>query len=112
VFRGDKGEWVCGFSKGLGSCSAYVAELWGVFEGLKLARSHGYRKVELHIDSSSVISSISRDQGGIIGCRTLLHNIRRLNDQDWEVQVRHSFREANACADAMANMAYESDFFV
>nr|ABN05964.1 hypothetical protein MtrDRAFT_AC149134g35v2 [Medicago truncatula] len=37
VFKGDNGEWICGFSKG-GSCSAYVAELRGVFEGLKLAR--------------------------------------------------------------------------
>ncbi|KEH29883.1 hypothetical protein MTR_4g054275 [Medicago truncatula] len=51
------------------------------FEGLKLARSHGYRKVELHIDSSSVVSSISRDQGGIVVGLTLLHNIRRLIDQ-------------------------------
>jgi ribonuclease HI len=110
VFRGDKGEWICGFSKGLGSCSAYVAELWGVFEGLKLARSNGYRKVELHIDSSSVVSSISRDQGGNVVGPTLLHNIRRLIDQDWEVQVRHSFREANACADALANMACDSGF--
>jgi ribonuclease HI len=52
--------------------------LWGVFEGLKLARSHGYHKVELHIDSSSVVSSISSDQGGTVVGQTLLHNIRRL----------------------------------
>jgi len=110
VFRGDNGEWICGFSKGLGSCGVYVVELWGVFEGLKLACSHDYRKVELHIDSSSVVSSISSDQGGSIVGRTLLHNIRRLIDRDWEVQVRHSFREAIACADAMANMACESNF--
>ena len=37
VLRDDNGKWICGFSKWLGVCSAYVAELWGVMEGLKMA---------------------------------------------------------------------------
>ncbi|RHN70600.1 putative ribonuclease H domain-containing protein [Medicago truncatula] len=57
-----------------------MPELWGVFEGLKLAHSRGYRKVELRIDSSSVVSSISSDQGGSVVDRTLHHNIQRLID--------------------------------
>jgi hypothetical protein len=39
VFRVEDGAWICGFSKGLGVCSPYVAELWRVVEGLKLARA-------------------------------------------------------------------------
>ncbi|KEH44266.1 hypothetical protein MTR_1g111470 [Medicago truncatula] len=30
---GDNVEWICRFSNGLGSCDAYVAELWGASEG-------------------------------------------------------------------------------
>jgi hypothetical protein len=38
LIRGSGGgEWLGGFSKFAGSCSAYIAELWGVFEGLKYA---------------------------------------------------------------------------
>lgn len=51
VLRGDSGECICGFSKGLGAYSAYVAELWGVFEDLKFALSHGFLTVEFHVDS-------------------------------------------------------------
>jgi hypothetical protein len=50
VLRGENGECICGFSKGLGSCDSYVAELWGAFEGLKLARARGFHRVELHVD--------------------------------------------------------------
>jgi ribonuclease HI len=32
-----------------------MAELWGVFEGLALAKRMGLRKIELHIDSAVVV---------------------------------------------------------
>jgi hypothetical protein len=35
VIRGNDGEWHGGFAKCVGLCSAFVAELWGVVEGLK-----------------------------------------------------------------------------
>lgn len=35
------GKWICGFSKWLRVCSAYVAEVWGVLEGLKMAQERG-----------------------------------------------------------------------
>jgi hypothetical protein len=30
VLRGANGVWICGFSKRLGVCCAYVMELWGI----------------------------------------------------------------------------------
>jgi ribonuclease HI len=51
VSRGKNGKWICVFLKRLGVCSAYVAELLGVFESLNLARPHGFHKIVLHVDS-------------------------------------------------------------
>ncbi|GAU12817.1 hypothetical protein TSUD_73040 [Trifolium subterraneum] len=59
IIRGNKGEWLGGFAKGVGECSAFIAELWGVFEGLSLAKRMCFRKVELHIDSVAVVQVIS-----------------------------------------------------
>jgi hypothetical protein len=39
VIRYSNSVWRGGFAKNLGICSAYVAELWGVLEGLMNARS-------------------------------------------------------------------------
>ncbi|MCH98804.1 ribonuclease H protein, partial [Trifolium medium] len=44
IIRGNQGEWLGGFAKGVGECSAFIAELWGVFEGLSLAKRMGFRK--------------------------------------------------------------------
>jgi len=47
VLRDSGGNWMCDFSKFLGSCSAYMADLWRVLKGLKLARSRGFTRIEL-----------------------------------------------------------------
>jgi hypothetical protein len=56
----SNGNWICGFAKSLGTCNAFVAELWGVLEGLNLARvqgygTMGYRAVKHCIDSEVVV---------------------------------------------------------
>jgi ribonuclease HI len=110
VFRGKNGKWICDFSKALGACSAYVAELWGVFEGLKLARLCGFRKVQLHIDSWVVASTLALREGGTADGWSLLQNIRRLLELEWEIKIRHSYREANKCADALVNMTCDGGY--
>lgn len=90
------------FSKSLGSCSAYVAELWGVFEGLHLLRMRGYAKVLVQVDSAVVVQAITGDQMGSTSGWSLLREIRKLLRLVWEVKVVHVYREANRCADAMA----------
>jgi hypothetical protein len=43
----------------------------------------------------------------IINCWRLIQEIRQLLSLDWEIIVCHSYRKANACADALANMGCE-----
>jgi ribonuclease HI len=50
--------WLGGFSKYVGMCSAYVAELWGVYEGLRYARRLGFILVELNVDSLVVAKTL------------------------------------------------------
>jgi len=80
--RGKNGEWICGFSKGLGSCDSYVAYLWGAFEGLKLARARGFNTVELHVDSWVVATTLSSSKIGMATSWSLLQHIRRLLDMN------------------------------
>lgn len=36
VMRDSRGDWIIGFTKGLGRSNTLQAELWGILEGLKL----------------------------------------------------------------------------
>lgn len=37
ILRNEYGHWLRGFTYHIGSCSAYVAELWGIYVGLLFA---------------------------------------------------------------------------
>jgi ribonuclease HI len=74
-----------------------------VYEGLKCARSLGFNKVEVNIDATAVVNVIKTRQSHSLIGRTILHQIWKLLDEDWEVDISHAFREANRCADALAN---------
>ncbi|PNX70361.1 hypothetical protein L195_g057316 [Trifolium pratense] len=41
LLRNSDGQWLGGFSRNLGRCSAYLAELWGFYHGFCLGRSQG-----------------------------------------------------------------------
>ncbi|MCI30277.1 putative non-LTR retroelement reverse transcriptase, partial [Trifolium medium] len=84
--------------------------LWGVFEGLKYARRLGYDVVELNVDSMVVKQALNSGLAGNLSGQALVKNIRRLLDLTWEVTVKHSYRVANACADALANIGCSLDY--
>jgi ribonuclease HI len=107
IIRDSNGRWCGGFAKHVGSCSAFMAELWGVLEGLKYARSLGLQMIELNVDSLAVVHVITTGiTTSSIGF-AMVKRIRRLLEMDWEVHISHSYREANQCADALANMGCE-----
>jgi hypothetical protein len=59
IIWGSNDERLWGFSKYIGIGSAYLAELWGVLEGLMYVRQLQFRFIELHIDSLVVVQTIT-----------------------------------------------------
>jgi ribonuclease HI len=88
----DNGTWIAGFDKALGDTTAYMAELWGIYEGLKIANQRGVTRLELRTDSRVIAPSLQeRKNGSIMGC-TLMKKIRNLLDHLWEVHIIHVYR--------------------
>ncbi|MCI20290.1 ribonuclease H protein, partial [Trifolium medium] len=84
VFRNESGAWLGGFARKLGSCSALMAELWGILSALQLAKEKGYRKVILESDSTVAIDLIVKDYPDNHPCATIVSFINRLKMQEWE----------------------------
>ncbi|KAH9776497.1 proline transporter 2 [Citrus sinensis] len=54
----------------LGSCSIMEAELWGLYQGLKLAWEHGFRLLQVEVDNLGVtqlLNSSEANRSGIYG---------------------------------------------
>jgi ribonuclease HI len=93
IIRNNRGDWLGGFAKHIGTCSAFTAELWGVLEGLSYAWSMGFKLVELDVDSVAVVKVIKTGVTTSVAGVSLIKSIRRLLEQGWEVKITHSYRE-------------------
>ncbi|KAE8654071.1 hypothetical protein F3Y22_tig00117056pilonHSYRG00801 [Hibiscus syriacus] len=59
VLRDHLGNFIVGFSRHLGRTTVIQSELWGIFEGLRLAWRRGFRHLILQIDSSDAFEMIT-----------------------------------------------------
>lgn len=97
VFRDSVGSWVVSFSRGLGSLNGLSAELWGIFMGIFLAWTKGFRRVCIETDSLAWHP-----------LSPLISRINKLRSRDWTVELRRCFRESsNNAANWLASFALE-----
>ncbi|GAU38238.1 hypothetical protein TSUD_145930 [Trifolium subterraneum] len=104
VVRDNSGKWVCGFAKVLGSCSAYVAELWGIYEEIKIANDRNLMRIEIQVDSKATLQCFTSSKTGNIRGRKLVRIIREVIDQGMKVQFNHVYKKANKVADWLTNV--------
>ena len=112
VLRDHSKIWLGGFVLNKGTGSALEAEVWGLFEGLKLAWMKGFRNLVVETDSKTVCQLMDKSTNtnhplfGIIqGCKFLLAG-------DWVCSVKHVFRESNMLGDGLAKMGAAMDLGV
>jgi hypothetical protein len=85
-----------------------VDNLVDISFGLKYAWNLGFIRVELHTDSQIVVRIIQEETRVSSSCWSLMQQIRQLLELDWEIRIQHSYREANKCADMLANILCDS----
>jgi len=93
-----------GFCRYLGDVSIIKAEDWAILELVRMATAMGIKKIMLESDSCIVVDAIKEPTN----CPVEIHGIvketiHRLATFD-EWRIRHIWREANYCADFMANL--------
>ncbi|KAH1040076.1 hypothetical protein J1N35_041819 [Gossypium stocksii] len=86
-------------------CSAFYAELWGIFDGLIILQDQGLNSILIHTDSLEVVHVLQR-------CNTTSSSsamVRRIqqklrNFEHWE--IRRVQREANVVVDRIAKRVF------
>lgn len=101
LIRGNKGEWLGDVSKHIGVCDIYIAEFWGVYEGLHLSTSMGFRCIYFNVDAQQVVTYINTNNASNIMGKKLLPKIRSFFHQDGDIKITHVYREANLYTDAL-----------
>ncbi|KAJ8773150.1 hypothetical protein K2173_028327 [Erythroxylum novogranatense] len=110
VFRYSDGKWVLGFTHHLKSCTPFFAELWAVYDALFLAWSNGFSNIVVEVDNSDVAALLNSSRPSRFDRTPLMECVHALLHRHWHVVIQHTFREANAVADALAKTSLSLEF--
>lgn len=107
--RNAEGEFLVGFYGSAGISHIGHAEVLALLHGLRLCKERRYGAVQCYSDSRNTIRMV---QEGV----PIQHQeanevaaIKHLLGQDWQVQLTHTYREENQCADYLAKMGATLD---
>ncbi|CAN1191314.1 Putative ribonuclease H protein At1g65750 [Linum perenne] len=110
LVRDAEGRCLLAFTMNLGNCSITRAEMRGAIEGLRRAWDAGFRKVILQLDSKSAISLLTSEDATRSIHALEITCFKEMQSRDWEVVVRHTYREGNRAADFLASIGYGYPF--
>ncbi|CAI0550388.1 unnamed protein product [Linum tenue] len=105
VIRREDGRLIRAFTANLGGGSITRAELMGICIGLRIAWEEGVRKVEVHSDSKAALALIQSAPEGSSHYNRVVQ-ICRLIVREWQINLKHVFREANVVADHLASLGH------
>ncbi|XVF17428.1 hypothetical protein REPUB_Repub10bG0121500 [Reevesia pubescens] len=102
VIRNEKGDWLTGFTYVVGIANVLTAEIWAIYQGLKLCGERGFKKVQLESDSLMAIKKISSTPVPYDVNGQLIRAIQDYFQRNWSCNICHIHRESNKSADWMA----------
>ncbi|KAL4298591.1 hypothetical protein AHAS_Ahas17G0016200 [Arachis hypogaea] len=102
VIRNEQGRWVAGFMANLVCCSAFWAEMWGIYHGLKIAWDLGLRRIIMESDSTAVVTILNKKEGLHSHLEPLVRSIANLMQKNWELRIENIYREDNKCTNWLA----------
>ncbi|KAF7807010.1 ribonuclease H [Senna tora] len=105
VIRNDKGDWLMGLAKPMGSGSALQAEICGIILGLEMAWKYGMKKETMETDSTEALDFAQDLYDKNHPLRYLAEKIKEYKDRNWQVVFKHTFRETNRVAYFLAKYA-------
>ncbi|KAL5787556.1 hypothetical protein ACOSP7_004505 [Xanthoceras sorbifolium] len=106
VIRKHDRSWVRSFSMNIGCGSVLTAELWGLLEGMKMAKEAGFKYVFVESDSADAVSLVNGDLNPNQPCFQLAQGCKNLVNDDWHCVVSHVLREENSLAVGLANFGH------
>ncbi|KAF7802938.1 ribonuclease H [Senna tora] len=85
--------------------NAQLAEIWGIYFGLKTAWEKGFKKVVIELYSIKALRLIQGLEESCLTWRNLIQSTKYMLDKEWHVTFNYVFREGNCVADSLAHRA-------
>ncbi|KAK5834041.1 hypothetical protein PVK06_017912 [Gossypium arboreum] len=105
LVRDERGAWIRGFVLKIRCTNSLQVELWGVREGLCLARELGVTQLIIELDALLIVQMLSRSFDASHPMGTFVADCSALMSEGWVVGVHHILLEGNCYANHFVVMA-------
>ena len=109
VVRDEHGNWIVGFTRHIGTTNCFVAELWGLSDGLSLCLSLNIPCLVVEVDAKAVVDVLRNHNYDNIIISPIMEDCRQLVSCFQQIQINLCFRQANRCAGLLAKMGVEQE---
>ncbi|KAH1072323.1 hypothetical protein J1N35_024651 [Gossypium stocksii] len=104
VIRDGRGQWILGYNRPLGKCTAVIAELWVILDGLLLVQKQGYAEVIIQSDNLENVIFICESKLDSPKS-SLVRRIQQILSFEEKWSLNYVPRESNQVADTLVKMA-------
>ena len=104
LIRDDIGNWVIGFSKRIGIINSFMAEVWALRDRLMLCNQMNLSDIIVELDAKALVDAFKNPSYANSVISPLFDDCRQLTSRIPRLCIRHIYREANKCADKLANI--------
>ena len=114
LIRDGLGNWVGGFIRKMGSVNSFTAEVWALRNGLILCHQMKLPAIYVELDAKSLVDALSNPSYNNLVISPIFDDCKLLISKIPLVRIKHIFREANICANCLANSGHSQalDFVI
>ena len=102
IIRNANGEWVGGYARAIGITTSIAVELWALWNGLNMCIELNLPAVIIELDAKLVVDLLKKAGGSLNGNDVIVVDCKENLKKIPRTIIKHCFREANKCADALA----------
>ena len=102
LIRNDRGEWIRGYVRAIGSTTSATVELWALRDGIRPCIALNLQAVVFELDAKLVIDLLNKEEKSMNGNEIIMVDCKEGLQRIPQVRIQHFYREANKCVDALA----------
>ena len=92
VVRDEHGRWVRGFARQIGLTTSFMAELWGLKDGLLMCYNLNIFSLIVELDAKSIVDALGNSEYVNNVISPILDDCRLLASRFHQIQFKHCFQ--------------------
>ena len=102
LIKNDKGEWIRGYARAIGSTTSATTKLWALRDVIRLCMALNLQAVVFELDAKLVINLLNKEEKSMNGNEIIVGDCKEGLQRIHQVRIQHCYGKVNKRADVLA----------